>query len=59
MPGFKTLTVVVPALLSAAGTYAAPFQKRGLNQVISQCNHNFAYVSSLFPRHLPSSHYGN
>ena len=49
MPGFKTIGFVVPALLAVAGTSATPFQKRGLDQVISQCKHNFAYASSLFP----------
>ena len=49
MPGIKTLTVVGPALLAAAGAYAAPFQKRGMDQVVSQCKHDFAYVSSLSP----------
>src|SRR5258706_2694229 len=49
MPGFKTITTVVPPLLAAAGTSAAPFQRRGLDQVVSQCNHNFACVSSVSP----------
>lgn len=49
MLGLKTIRFVVPALLAVAGTYAAPFQKRGPTQVISKCKHNFAYASSLFP----------
>ena len=49
MPGIKTITIVVPALLAAAGTYAAPFQTRGMDNIIHQCNHNFAYASSLSP----------
>jgi hypothetical protein len=47
MLGVKTIIVnIVPALLvlAAAGAYAVPFQKRGLDQVVSQCKHNFAYV---------------
>jgi len=53
MPGIKTITRLVPTLLALAGTYAAPFQRRGMDQVISQCNHNFAYVSSLAGAQLP------
>ena len=49
MPRLKTITFVVSALLAAAGSYAAPFQQRGLDKVIEQCKHNFAYVSFLFP----------
>lgn len=43
------MNIIVSALLATAGAYAAPFQKRGIDQVVSQCNHNFAYVSSLRP----------
>ena len=49
MPGIKTIPLVVAALLAAAGTYAAPFRTRGLDEVVTQCNHNFAYASSLSP----------
>ena len=48
MPSFKTITFVVPALLAAAA-YAAPLQQRGLDKVITQCKHNFAYPSFLSP----------
>ena len=49
MPGFKTIGYVVPALLAVAGSYATPFQNRGVDEIISQCKHNFAYAFSLFP----------
>jgi len=55
MTGIKAISLVVSALLAAAGTYAAPYQRRGMDKVISQCNHNFAYVLSLFT----VRHYGD
>lgn len=49
MPRFKTIIFVVPALLAAAGTYATPFQQRGLElNIFTTCKHNFAYASFLF-----------
>jgi len=40
------LTTTLSLLLGAAAALAAPTekQKRGLAQVISQCNHGFAYT---------------
>jgi hypothetical protein len=44
MPGIKPMNIIVTALLATAGAYAVPFRKRGMDQVVSQCNHNFACV---------------
>ena len=48
MPGIKAMNIILPALLATAGAYAVPYQRRGMDQVISQCKHNFACVSPLF-----------
>ena len=47
MPGIKAMNIILPALLATAGAYAVPYQRRGMDQVISQCKHNFACVSPL------------
>ncbi|KAG8810643.1 hypothetical protein FRC19_004401 [Serendipita sp. 401] len=38
------LSVLATALVATSPVKAAPFEKRGLAQVISQCQHDFAYT---------------
>ncbi|KAG8766285.1 Carbohydrate esterase 4 protein, partial [Serendipita sp. 397] len=38
------LSVLATALVATSPIKAAPFEKRGLAQVISQCQHDFAYT---------------
>ncbi|KAG9041834.1 hypothetical protein FS842_002418 [Serendipita sp. 407] len=42
------LSVLATALVATSPVKAAPFEKRGLAQVISQCQHDFAYTWCAF-----------